>query len=351
MTRRRSQKAGLPAGSLVHVGEKKTERATITVISYGPKGWQETDFEGLHNRMSSLDDGTVTWINVNGIHDKSVVESLGQSFSLHPLLLEDVMNADQRPKLEEYDGYLFIVLRMLSQGRTSGTIEDEQLAIIFGHNFLISFQEGEPDELERVREIIRSGKGRLPKLGPDYLAYSLMDMVVDNYFAIMERIGEEIESLENEVMKNPKPETLRSIHRLKREIIFVRRCVWPLREVIADLQRRGTTFVSDSTSIYLRDLYDHIIHVIDTIETFRDIIAGMIDMYLSAVSNRMNEIMKVLTVIATIFIPLTWIVGIYGMNFDYMPELRAKFGYPVVMVFMIAIGVAMIFYFRRKKWF
>jgi magnesium transporter len=230
-------------------------------------------------------------------------------------------------------------------------IKDEQIAIVFGHGFLISFQESEPDEFSHIWEMIKNGRGRIKRMGSDYLAYSLMDVVVDNYFAVMERLGEEIEGLESELMRNPKQETLRSIHRLKREMIFVRRSIWPLREVVGDMERRGSSMIHESTTIYLRDIYDHIIHVIDTTETFRDIIAGMIDIYLSSVSNKMNEIMKVLTIIATIFIPLTWIVGIYGMNFDYMPELRAKIGYPIVMAIMVVIGLLMLLFFKRKKWF
>jgi magnesium transporter len=230
-------------------------------------------------------------------------------------------------------------------------ITDDQLSVVLGHDYVISFQDSESDVFSAVRDFIKNGRGRIQRMGPDYLAYSLMDIVVDNYFAVMEKLGEEIEILENELIKNPAQGTLRSIYRIKREMIFVRRSVWPLREIIGDMERRGTTFIDESTNIYLRDLYDHIIHVIDTIETFRDMVAGMIDIYLSSMSNKMNEIMKVLTIIATIFIPLTWIVGIYGMNFDFMPELRTKTGYPIVMAIMVAIGLIMVLFFKRKKWF
>jgi len=351
LTKKRSQKTGLPAGSLVHIGERKTDKTTIKVISYNQEGFQEIGIEQLENHVASMGDGSVTWININGIHEKDVIENIGKLFSLHPLLLEDIMNTDQRPKMEEHDEYLFIVMKMLSSEGMPNLIKDEQIAIVFGHGFLISFQESEVDEFRPVVEMIKNGRGRIKRMGTDYLAYSLMDVVVDNYFDVMERLGEEIEGLESELMRNPKQETLRSIHRLKREMIFVRRSIWPLREVVGDMERRGSTLINESTSIYLRDIYDHIIHVIDTTETFRDIIASMIDIYLSSVSNKMNEIMKVLTIIATIFIPLTWIVGIYGMNFDYMPELRAKIGYPIVMAIMVVIGLLMLLYFKRKKWF
>ena len=351
LTKKRSQKSGLPAGSLVHIGEKKTEKATIKIITYDQEGSREIEVEQLETHVASMGEGSVTWININGIHEKDVIEKIGKLFSLHPLLLEDIMNTDQRPKMEEHEGYLFIVLKMLSSQGMPNLIKDEQVTIVFGHGFLISFQESEPDEFSPIREMIKNGRGRIKRMGSDYLAYSLMDIIVDNYFVVMEKLGEEIEGLETELIKNPKQETLRSIHRLKREMIFIRRSIWPLREVIGDLERRGSTFIQESTSLYLRDIYDHIIHVIETTETFRDIIAGMVDIYLSSVSNKMNEIMKVLTIIATIFIPLTWIVGIYGMNFDYMPELREKLGYPIVMAIMVVIGIMMLIYFKRKKWF
>jgi magnesium transporter len=349
--KKRSQKTGLPAGALVHIGEKKVEKATIKIIVYDQESFREIDVEQLEAHDASIGEGSVTWININGIHDKDVIEKIGKLFSLHPLLLEDIMNTDQRPKMEEHEGYLFIVLKMLSSQGMPNLIRDEQITIVFGHGFLISFQESEPDEFEPVREMIKNGRGRIKRMGADYLAYTLMDIVVDNYFIVMESLGEEIEGLETDLMKNPKQETLHSIHRLKREMIFIRRSVWPLREVVGDLERRGSVFVQESTSLYLRDIYDHIIHVIDTTETFRDIVAGMIDIYLSSVSNKMNEIMKVLTIIATIFIPLTWIVGIYGMNFEFMPELKARLGYPIVMGIMLVIGILMLFYFKRKKWF
>lgn len=351
MTKKRSQKVGLPAGSLVHIGDRKTDKTTIKIVVYNQENFKEIDLEELEAHTASLNKDSVTWINVNGIHDKDVIETIGKIFALHPLLLEDIMNTDQRPKMDEQETYLFITMKMLSCEGVPNLIKDDQLSLVFGHGYLISFQESEMDAFGTIREMTKNGRGRLQKMGSDYLAYSLMDIVVDNYFIVMERLGDEIEGLENELLKYPKQRTLRSINRLKREMIFVRRSIWPLREVIGDLERRGSAFIQESTFLYLRDIYDHIIHVIDTTETFRDIIAGMIDIYLSSISNKMNEVMKVLTIIATIFIPLTWIVGIYGMNFDYMPELRTKFGYPVVMSIMVVIGLLMVFYFKRKKWF
>ncbi|OPX94847.1 MAG: Magnesium transport protein CorA [Syntrophorhabdus sp. PtaB.Bin006] len=350
-TKKRSKKAGLPAGTLIHIGEQKTKRATATIIVYEGDSFRDVELPDLEQYFASKNSKEVVWVNVCGIHQADIVETIGKIFRLHPLSLEDIMNTDQRPKIEEYDNYLFIVLKMLTYDEPSNLIKDEQVSLIFGNGFLISFQESEPDVFNSIRDAIRSRKGRINRMGADYLAYSLVDVTVDNYFFAMEKLGEDIEGLEDGLVKSPGLQTLRSIHRLKRELIFLRKSVWPLREVIGDLERRGSMFVQESTVIYLRDVYDHVIHVIDTIETFRDMVSGMLDIYLSSMSNRMNEIMKVLTIIATIFIPLTWIVGIYGMNFEHMPELKMRFGYLLVMLFMGVVALLMLVYFKRKKWF
>lgn len=350
-TKKRSKKAGLPAGTLIHIGEKKTEQATVTIIAYKDGNSREVELSSLEQCFASKSAKEVVWVNVNGIHQANIVEMIGKVFRLHPLSLEDIMNTDQRPKIEEYENYLFIVLKKLTYDESSSRIKDEQISLILGNGFLISFQEGKPDVFDAIREAIRSKRGRINETGVDYLTYSLIDTIVDNYFFAMEKLGEDIEGLEDNLIKNPGAQTLRSIHRLKRELIFLRRTVWPLREVIGDLERRGSVFIQESTIIYLRDVYDHIIHVSDTIETFRDMVSGMLDIYLSSASNRMNEVMKVLTIIATIFIPLTWIVGIYGMNFEHMPELRMRLGYPFAMLFMVIVAILMLAYFKRKKWF
>jgi magnesium transporter len=239
---------------------------------------------------------------------------------------------------------------MLYYDQREQEIEAEQVSLILGSNFVISFQEREGDVFTVIRDRIRTGKGRIRKAGADYLAYSLVDAIVDYYFVILEKLGEKIEGIEEELVTNPTPETLQTIHHLKRELIFLRKSVWPLREVISVLERGESALIQESTGIYLRDLYDHTIQVIDSIETFRDMVAGMLDIYLSSVSNKLNEVMKVLTIIATIFIPVTFIVGIYGMNFQYMPELGWRWGYPVVWLVIVVVVIAMVFYFRRKKW-
>ena len=348
--KKRSKKAGLPPGTLVHIGEQKAEKTRITIIDYDDAHFQEEETKTVEECFPFKDKPTVTWINVDGIHQVEVLEQLGDCFGLHPLVLEDILNTDQRPKVEDFSDYLFVVLKTFSYNDQSDELEPEQVSLILGPTFVISFQEREADVFNPIRERIKSNKGRIRRMGADYLAYTLLDSIVDNYFIVLEQVGEEVEFLEEELVTNPTPETLQTIHSLKRDMIFLRKSVWPLREIIGGLERGESSLIRESTEIYLRDVYDHTIQVIDTIETFRDMISGMLDIYLSSVSNRMNEVMKVLTIIATIFIPLTLIAGLYGMNFQYMPELEWRWGYPMVWLVMLAIGALMLVYFRRKKW-
>ncbi len=351
LTKKRSRKAGLPPGTLIHIGEKKAEEMKITVIDFDEAHYQEKEIKTIEECLLFKEMPTVTWINMEGLHQVEILEKLGECYGFHPLMMEDILNTDQRPKMEDYGDYIYIVLKMLSHNGKSNEIITEQVSIILGSNFVISFQEGgEGDVFNPIRDRIKAGKGRIRKMGADYLAYALLDAVVDNYFIIMEKLGENIELLEEKLVAHPTPETLRIIHHLKREMIFLRKAIWPLREVISGLERGESSLFKDSTRIYLRDIYDHTIQVIDTIETFRDMVSGMLDIYLSSVSNRLNAVMKVLTIIATIFMPLTFIAGIYGMNFKYMPELEWKWGYPLIWLIMVGIGVSMLVYFRKKRW-
>ena len=290
----------------------------------------------------------VTWINIDGLQKTDVIKKVGKEFDLHPLVLEDIANTGQRPKIEDFTNYIFAVLKMIHY--IKGEIRTEQISLLFGSNWILSFQENEDDPFEPIRERLRLDKTRIRKMGADYLIYSLIDSVVDNYFVVLEKIGEKIEEIEEELITNPVPETLQNLHNLKREMILLRKSVWPLREVISRLERWESKLISKSTDIFFRDVYDHTIQVIDAIESFRDMLSGMLDIYLSSVSNRMNEVMKVLTIIATIFIPLTLVAGVYGMNFRNMPELDWVWGYPLVLLFMLGIGIIMLFYFRRKRW-
>lgn len=349
-TKRQSKSAGLPPGTLIHIGEKKLEAPRITVIDYDEQNFQEKQVAKIEDCFEFKTSPTVTWINIDGIHDINTIEKIGSRYDLHPLTLEDILTAGQRPKFEDLEKYLFIVLNMLSFSDEKQRIEAEQVSIILGPNFVISFQESVGDVFEPIRDRIRNAKGRIRKMGCDYLMYSLIDAVVDNYFVILEKSGEKIESLEEELVSSANEQVLKRIYRLKREMIFVRKSVWPLRELIGGIERSESGLIQDSTSVYLRDLYDHTIQVIDTVESFRDMVAGMLDIYLSAISNRMNAVMKVLTIIATIFIPLTFIAGVYGMNFRYMPELQWKLGYAAVWLVMIIVAAVMLIHFKRKKW-
>ncbi|MBW7990088.1 MAG: magnesium/cobalt transporter CorA [Planctomycetes bacterium] len=350
ITKKRSSKAGLPPGTLVYVGEKDVESVRINSIDYDEQGFQEKEVTDIEECLKLKDTPTVSWINIDGLHNIELLEKLGKGFDLHSLVLEDILSTGQRPKFEDYEKHIFIVLKMLSFNQESQSMEAEQVSLILGQNYVISFQERIGDVFEQLRERIRNAKGRIRKMGPDYLAYTLLDAIVDNYFVILEKFGEKIESMEEEVISNPTERTVQQIHSLKREMIFLRKSIWPLRELIGGLQKSESSLIHDTTDIYLRDVYDHTIQIIDTIESFRDMVSGMLDIYLSSLSNKMNAVMKVLTIIATLFIPLTFVAGIYGMNFKYMPELEWRWSYPIVWLVMISIAVIMLSYFRRKKW-
>jgi len=350
ISQRRSRKAGLPPGSLVHIGDKKAERTKITIIDYDGETFQEKEAKSIEECCALKDTPTVSWINIDGVHDSRLISDLGSRFGVHPLILEDIMTTAQRPKMEDMGDYIYIVVRMLDLVNKKKEVRSEQISLILGHNFVMSFQESEGDVFDAVRDRIRSGKGRVRKQGPDYLAYALIDAIVDNYFLVLEKLGENVEEIEEALVSNPDRETLHQIHVMKREMIYLRKSVWPLREVISGLERTESELIKDSTGIFLRDVYDHTIQVIDTVETYRDMLSGMLDIYLSSLSNRMNEVMKVLTIIATIFIPLTFIAGVYGMNFKFMPELEWRWGYFLVLAVMLALGVLMVILFKRRRW-
>ncbi|UCF77899.1 MAG: magnesium/cobalt transporter CorA [Candidatus Eiseniibacteriota bacterium] len=348
--KRMSKKTGLSPGSLIYVGEKKVESVKVNVIDYDEEHVLEKEVTDVHECFEFKDTETATWINISGIHDVGILEKIGDHFGIHPLVLEDVMNTHQRPKMEDFEDYVFIVLKIIRFDVEKNEINSEQVSLIVGPRFVISFQEREGDIFDPVRERIRKGKGRIRRMGPGYLAYALADSVVDNYFGLLERLGDVLEKMQLELMDAPRTETLQSIYELRRETILLRKSIWPLREVVGGLERGESSLFAESTRPFLRDLYDHTIQVIDTVETVRDMLSGMLDLYLSSVSNRMNEVMKVLTIIATIFIPVTFVAGIYGMNFENMPELRFPFGYPVALLVMLGIGIAMLVYFRKKGW-
>jgi magnesium transporter len=288
-------------------------------------------------------------VNVGGIHKMDVLEAFGKQFGLHPLLLEDIANTDQRPKLDDYETHFFLVMKMLSLSERQDVMV-EQVSLVLGRNFVLSFQENGSDVFQPVRERLRGGKGRMRQSGADYLLHALVDAIVDQYFAVLESVGEKIESLQQVVVADPKPETLREIHALKRQLLFLRRAVWPLRDVMNNLSRSECPIFQQTTKVFFRDVYDHVVQIVDTIETLREMVSASLDIYLSSVSYRLNAVMRVLTVITTIFMPLSFIASIYGMNFEHMPELRSEWGYPLVLGVMVAVGVGMLAVFRKKRW-
>ncbi len=348
--KRSSRKAGLAPGTLVHIGEKHDEKPRITVMDYDDKTFQEKEVATAEECYEFKETATVTWINVDGLHDVGIIEKLGNRFGLHPLIQEDILNTAERPKMEDYGDYIFLLLKVFVPNSKNHDEKIQQVSLVLGSNFVISFQEKESGVFDPVRDRIRKAKGRLRKLGPDYLAYALIDCIVDGYFGSLEKLSEEIELLEDELVTDPNREILQKIHGLKRDMIYIRKSIWPLREVVNGLERLETPLIKETTDLFLRDVYDHTVQVIDSVETLRDILSGMLETYLSSLSNRMNEIMKVLTIIATIFIPLTFIAGVYGMNFKFMPELEWRGGYFLIVGVMIAVAFVMLLFFRKKKW-
>lgn len=350
LIKKRSKKAGLPPGTLVHIGNKRVEKVKISIIDYDEKQFQEKEIKAIKECFSYKDTPTVTWINIDGVHEIKVIEEIGKHFNLHPLILEDMVDTDQRPKIKDLGNYIFIILKMLYYTEKDNEMKVEQVSLVLGKNYVISFQEREGDVFDSIRERIRNNLGQIRKAGADYLIYALIDAIIDNYFTVIEKLGEKTENLEDKVISEPNPANVQAIHKLKRDLIFLRKSVWPLREVINILERGDSLLILKATNLYLRDIYGQTIQVMDTVETLRDVLSGILDIYLSSISNRMNEIMKVLTIIATLFIPLTFVVGIYGMNFQYMPELKWIWGYPVVLSVMLIIVIVMLVFFRRKKW-
>ncbi len=324
--RKVSTKAGLPPGSMVHIGKERTEKVVVSIMDFDHDHLQEMTLDTIDDIFSCEQQLPFRWININGVHQVDFIEKIGKHFDIHPLTMEDIVNTGQRSKVEDYEHYLYLVSRMLYFDETKGEFHSEQISIILKEGFLISFQEIEGDVFNGVRERIRKGRGRISQSGCDYLAYCLLDAIV------------------------PSPDTSRMIHEMKREMVFLRKQVWPLREVLGNLSKADSGLIKEPTVIFLRDVYDHTIQVMDTIESYRDILSGMLDNYLSVVSTKMNEVMKLLTIIATIFIPITFVVGLYGMNFHYMPELGWKWGYFAVLGLMLCVVVFMLICFKRKNW-
>ncbi|MFW6237590.1 MAG: magnesium/cobalt transporter CorA [Desulfosudaceae bacterium] len=349
LLKRSSKKAGAAPGTLVHIGEQRTDPVRITRFDFNAEDLRETIPDTAAELTTIPGEKTVTWINVDGIHEVDRVADLGKSLGIHPLVLEDIVNTGQRPKLEDHDEYLFITLKRFSLD-AEAQIQSEQVSLILGDGYLVSFCETPIADFATIKDRLHRGKGRLRKSGSDYLAYALVDAIVDYYYVILEHFHTQIETLEEALLDAPRSRTLQAIHAAKRDLLIFYRQIWPLRDILGQLKKGGLSLIREESHIFIEDTYDHMRHVTETTESFRDVLNGLQDLYLSTVSHRMNEVMQVLTIMATIFIPLTFVAGIYGMNFSYMPELQWRWGYFAVLAVMAVIAGGLLAYFKKKNW-
>ena len=345
-----SEKSGLPPESLVHVGEVHAHEQKISVVNYNKSTLTRHTVNSIEELLSYKTTDTITWVIIDGLKDVSIIDAIGHHFDIHGLVLEDILNTHQRPKFEDFNDYLYIVIKAITLSNTDFNIGYEQISLLILNNFVFTFIE-QPNQLfNPILNRLDNDKSQIRSLGTDYLAYLILDTVVDEYFAVQDTFDDLIESVEETLLSDPSSETLATIQKIKRELIFLRRSVSPLRELLAGIQRSESPLIHEKTRRYFGDVYDHAIRIIEAIESYRDLIAGMLDIYLSSVSNKMNETMKVLTVFASIFIPLTFIAGVYGMNFEYMPELKWRWGYPALWIFFISVSVFLLRFFKIKKW-
>lgn len=346
-----SDKTGLPPGSLVHVGDVLVDQTSLSVIDYNRDVLQETQIDSIDDIQRFRDSDTITWVIVEGLANVNVVKRIGEMFDIHQLVLEDILNTHQRPKFEEYENYLFIVIKGLMTKDEGFGVVYEQISLLVLEGFVIAFKEKKDDLFAPVQQRIRTSKGRFRSQGSDFLTYSILDAIIDQNFVLIDSLDEAITVQEDELLAgNSSSATLNAIQRLKRDVVLIRRYVSPIREMINEMLRSETSLINEKTHIYLRDVSDHAIRIVESVELHRDIISGLLEIHISSASNRMNEVMKVLTVFASIFIPLTFLTGIYGMNFEYMPELKWHWGYPVLWLGFIAIPTVLLVYFRRKRW-
>ncbi len=348
--RRLTPQPGLPPETPVPTGEKKVEHTEIALITYDQTHFDEKAVEAVEDCAALKGVATPTWLRVVGVHDVEMLQKLGEGLGLHPMVIEDLLDTTQRSKVEFFDDYIFVVARVFRADEGGTAVESEQVGLVVFDNLIVSFEEGGVDVLSPVKERLRTSKGRGRQMGADYLVYSLLDAIVDAYFEVIERLGQRLEDLEEAIVTDPAPSALQAVHDLRTDVSYLRKCVWPLREVMSCLARGEAVMIGESVTVYLRDVYDHTIQLIDAIETYQEIVSNLVDIYLSGVSNRMNEIMKRLTVVATIFIPLTFLVGVYGMNLKGMPEYDLPWAYPALWGVMVFVVVAQVAYFRRRKW-
>lgn len=349
--RKKMSKAGLAPGSLVYVGEVKIKKPIVTLIEYSADKIEEKTLDPAAVATYKRPPKSKIWLNIHGLHDTKLIAEIGQAFNLHPLVLEDILNTDQRPKVDAYNDYLYIVARSFYYDRAKQNgLESEQISIILGEHTVLTFQERPTGSFEPIRERLRSGRGHLRETGPDYLAYALLDVIVDRYFEVLEQMGDSAESLENVLLRKPSSMLLQRIHRLKRESMELRRSVWPLREVLNGLVRNETQFFDARTLPYLRDVYDHTVHFIESLESIRDLLGGMLEIYLSSLSNRLNMELRALTVVAMLFMPATLIASIFGMNFNKMPWINHENGFWWAIAIMAGVALVMGLIFWRHQW-
>lgn len=347
---KRLRPVGLPPGSLLYTGAQTEAKIRLSIIEYSEDTFIEKEDASIDECLERIETPSMTWIQVHGTSDPHTIASIGKRFKLHSLFLEDILSGGQRSKLDIYQDQIFIVVRLLQYDEKTKNLKDEQVNIVFGPNYLISFLEGHEDIFKPIKERLRQGSNRIRKQGSDYLAYTLIDTIVDYYFVVLEKVDVDLDNLEEELLHSPQPKSLQKIQHAKRDMIILRKAIWPMRDVINRFMRLETPLVSSTTIIYLQDIHDHTVQTIDIIESFRDVVAGMLDIYLSNINIRTNDIMKVLTIVSTIFVPLTFICSLYGMNFEYMPELHYRWAYPIVLSIMAITAMAMLLFFRRKKW-
>ncbi|WP_220463437.1 magnesium/cobalt transporter CorA, partial [Nitrosopumilus sp. b1] len=344
-----SDTVGLQPGALVHVGEKLVEEVSFQQIEYDKDNFIKKDFDKVEDCLNTLDNPLVSWTNITGIHDSDVIKKIGDYYKLHVLIQADIMNTELRPKIDNQNDHIFLIIK-LPHVLPNGKLFMEQISLIVGKNFVISFQETKDDVFDPIRDRIEKSIGTIRQRGSDYLAYAIVDAIIDHYYVILESIGAQSEDLEEELMANPGPKTLQTIHLLKREMVILRKSIWPMREVIDGFERMESDLIDSRTKRYLRDVYSHTVQVMDNIEGLRDMVGGMLDTYLSSVGNKMNEIMKTLTIIASIFIPITFIAGLYGTNFVYVPELTWEGSYFAMLGVMAVVVIIMVAWFRKKEW-
>ncbi|VVC75652.1 Magnesium transport protein CorA [Aquicella siphonis] len=348
---KRAKKAGQPPGTPVYTGEKSREKPIITVTTYNASESEESKGDSLESCMGAQKPGYVTWVNVEGLHDSGLIDQIAKQFHLHPLTVEDILNVEQRPKVEEFDGYIFITLKVLTWQAKMAKFNIAQLSLVIGKDYILSFHEHDSSRFHDIRKRLQgSANQRLRQHGSDYLAYRMIDAVVDEYFVVLEAQGDQIEKIEQRVITSPKPQTARTLYRLKRQMLLLRKVIWPMREAVSHLLYVEDELITSFTRVYLRDVYDHAMQAIDTLETFRDMLSSILDMYLSALTIRMNEIMKTLTIITTIFIPITALASIYGMNVPGVPLMHSPWAFMVILSLMIFMIMFMIVFFRKKRW-